>query len=362
MQHFTRKGYGGNHGLYILPSIVIMNNYVRVGVIGCGKIAQIRHIPEYAKNTDVKIVGFFDHVQERAEGMAAKYGGIAFPSIDALLTCDDIDAVSVCTANSTHKDITVAALRCGKHVLCEKPMAATVSECEEMAEVAQKEGKNLMIAHNQRFFGIHKRAKELLDSKEIGRPLTFRTTFGHSGPDNWSVDAGTSNWFFDKNKSAFGVVADLGVHKIDLMRYLFGCDVVALDAMLDVLDKKDASGNPVSVEDNAIMLCRMENGAMGTVTVSWTYYKEEDNDTAIYGSEGIMKLSVADRTITVIKKDGTQKKEILPPDKSSGVIDAFIHSIRANETPAVSAEDVIPSMRTVIAAIESARTEKRVKI
>ena len=335
---------------------------VKVGVIGCGKIAQLRHIPEYAANENVKIVGFFDNVQERAEKLAASYGGVAFHSLDDLLSCGEIDAVGVCTSNSTHRDITVAALRQGKHVLCEKPMAATVEECKDMAEVARNEGKWLMVAHNQRFFGIHKRAKELLELGAIGHPLTFRTTFGHSGPDKWSIDAGTSNWFFDKAKSAFGVMADLGVHKIDLMRYLLGCDIAEISAMLGVLDKKDAQGNPVSVEDNAIAICRMENGVMGTLSVSWTYYGEGDNDTVIYGSEGILKLSVEDRVITIIGKDGTRRTEALPEDESSGVVDEFIRAIIADEPPAISADMAIPSMCAVVAAIESEETKKQINI
>ncbi len=337
-------------------------DYVRVGVIGCGKIAQLRHIPEYAANENARIVGFFDSVRERAEDMAARYGGVAFSTLDDLLSCDEIDAVSVCTANSTHKDITVAALRKGKHVLCEKPMAATVAECEDMTEIARSEGKWLMVAHNQRFFGIHKRAKELLQAGAIGKPLTFRTAFGHAGPDNWSIDSGTSNWFFDKAKSAFGVMADLGVHKIDLMRYLLGCDVAEISAMLGTLDKKYANGEPVGVEDNAIALCRMENGVIGTVCVSWTYYGEQDNDTTIYGSEGIMKLSDSKWEISIIKKNGERNTESLPPDGNSGVIDAFIHAITANEPPSVSAEDAILSMRAVVAAVESAQAKKQIRI
>ena len=180
-------------------------------------------------------------------------------TLDELLSNPEIDAVSVCTANSTHRDVTISALRHGKHVLCEKPMAATLEECNDMADAARTEGKWLMIAHNQRFCTTHKRAKELLEAGAIGRPLSFCTTFGHSGPDNWSIDAGTSNWFFDKAKSCFGVVADLGVHKIDLVRYLLGCDVAEISATLATLDKKYANGDPVDVEDNAILLCRMEN-------------------------------------------------------------------------------------------------------
>ena len=101
---------------------------IGIGIIGCGKIAQIRHIPEYAQNPNAELIGYYDFVYERAKEMAATYGGRAFRTVEELLQCSEIDAVSVCTANNAHASMTVAALEAGKHVLCEKPMATTLAE------------------------------------------------------------------------------------------------------------------------------------------------------------------------------------------------------------------------------------------
>lgn len=179
---------------------------VRVGIIGCGKIAQVRHIPEYEANPNAEVVALYDVDHDRACELAEHHGATAYNSLDDLLDDPDIDAVSVCTSNATHAEATIKALRAGKHVLCEKPMAVTLEECEQMvtaAEVAAKvSGAKLMIDQNQRFAKAHIRAKELLDAGRIGRVLTFRTTFGHGGPETWSVDPGTGSWFFDPKRAS----------------------------------------------------------------------------------------------------------------------------------------------------------------
>ena len=87
-----------------------------IGIIGCGKISQVRHIPEYAQNPDARLAGFFDLNKERAQELAVRYGGKAFDSYEELLADREIDAVSVCVANNVHAEITVAALKAGKHV------------------------------------------------------------------------------------------------------------------------------------------------------------------------------------------------------------------------------------------------------
>ena len=111
-----------------------------IGIIGCGKIAQVRHIPEYAAHPQARLAGYYDLNQERAQALAAQWGGQAYPTWEALLADPAIDAVSICAANTAHAELTIAALRAGKHVLCEKPMATTLADCEAMAAAARESG------------------------------------------------------------------------------------------------------------------------------------------------------------------------------------------------------------------------------
>ena len=155
-----------------------------IGIIGCGKIAQVRHIPEYADHKDAKLLGFYDINLERAKELAAKYGGTAYATVEELLKNPEIDAVSVCAANVAHAELTIQALNAGKHVLCEKPMATTVEECEAMVEAAKKNGKYLMIGQNQRLAKAHATAKKLIDDGLIGKVVTSPMLWTWTGSAN----------------------------------------------------------------------------------------------------------------------------------------------------------------------------------
>lgn len=342
---------------------------IKIGIIGCGKIAQVRHIPEYAENPDAELAGYFSPNRSRAEEQAAKYGGKVFETADELLSDPEIEAVSICAANNVHAQLTVKALAAGKNVLCEKPMATTLEDCEAMVKAAEKSGKFLMIGHNQRLAKAHVAAKRLIDSGEIGRIITFRTTFGHGGPETWSISPGKNVWFFDKSKAALGAMADLGVHKIDLMQYLTGQLVVRATARLITLDKCGASGEPIGVDDNAMCILELSGGAAGTVTSSWTYYGEEDNSTVLYGSKGIMHI-YDDREHSIVIKypDGNircmdvERIQTNDNQTKSGIIDLWIDCLKTNTPPAISGESVLPAMRAVFACVESSLTGRTVEI
>ena len=333
---------------------------IKVGVIGCGKIAQVRHIPEYAANPHVEVYGFYDINQARTRELAEQYGGKAFTSYEELLADPAIEAVSVCAANHVHAEITVAALKAGKHVLCEKPMAVTLEECEAMVAAARESGKYLMIGQNQRLAKAHAKAKELIAQGAIGKVLTFRTIFGHGGPETWSIDPGSNVWFFDKTRAAMGAMADLGIHKTDMIQYVLDSRIVRTQAVLSTLDKKDSTGNLIGVDDNAICIYQMENGVIGTMTASWTYYAAEDNTTVIYGTKGELRLYDDPKySVQQINADGTridyQIDQIQTNDNqtASGIIDLFVDCLVEQKEPEISGENVLHAMKAVFASIES---------
>lgn len=335
---------------------------IKVGIIGCGKIAQVRHIPEYTANPHAEVYGFYDLNQDRAKALAEQYGGKAYPSYEALLADPEIDAVSVCAANHAHAEISIAALKAGKHVLCEKPMAVTLEECEAMVAAAKESGKYLMIGQNQRLAKAHAKAKELIAQGAIGKVLTFRTVFGHGGPETWSIDPGSNVWFFDKTKAAMGAMADLGIHKTDMIQYVLDSKIVRTQALLTTLDKRDARGELIGVDDNAICIYQMENGVIGTMTASWTYYAAEDNTTVIYGTKGELRLYDDPRySVRQINTDGTridyQIDQIQTNDNqtASGVIDLFVECLTEHKEPEISGENVLYAMKAVFASIESSQ-------
>lgn len=338
---------------------------LKIGIIGCGKITQVRHAPEYAENPNCELVAFYDYFPERAQALAKEFGGVAYATMEELLD-SGVDAVSVCTANVAHAEATIAALERGIHVLCEKPMATTLADCEAMAAAAKKSGKLLMLGHNQRFARAHVKAHEMIAAGELGKVLSFHTMFGHPGPEGWTGEA--NSWFFDKKRAAFGAMADLGIHKTDLMHYLLGDPIVKVSATMAAIDKKYPDGTPIAVDDNAFCLYTTASGAIGTMHVSWTNYGVEDNSTRIYGTKGVLRCyDDPECSLIFEKKDGTverMKLDLMTSNKeqtsggrtSTGVIDEFIDCILTGREPVSSSAEAIRAMRVIFAAEESVKT------
>jgi predicted dehydrogenase len=344
---------------------------LNVAIIGCGSIARQRHGYEYSQNPNVTITGYYDFDPARAQTMADTFGGIVFNTVDDLLADASIDAVSVCAANKYHAELTIKALNSGKHVLCEKPMATILKDCEDMVAAAHANGKRLLIGHNQRLAPAHVRAKQILASGQLGRVISFQSTFGHKGPEMWSIDQSANTWFFKKDAAAFGSMADLGIHKIDLVRYLVGGKVTSVFSQLATLDKKFPDGTPIEVDDNSVELLYFDTGALGTVTTSWTHYGEECNATVLYCENGIMKMyhnpqfsleiTYRDGTRAYFEIDRLQTNEDAQMAKS-GVIDLFVDAILTGGATPLDAEDILHSMRVVFACLESSEKNAPVKL
>lgn len=342
---------------------------IHVGIIGCGKITQVRHAPEFADNPNVVLSGFCSMHGNRAEALAAQYGGRVYETYQEMLADPQIDAVSICTANHTHAEIAIAAFQAGKHVLCEKPMAMTLADCEAMVAAADAAKRHFMIAQNQRKAQAHIVARRLLAEGAIGDIISFRLMYGHSGPDNWSADAGSNTWFFNKDKAIMGVAADLGVHKTDVLHYVTGLKITEVTAQVATLNKKNPDGTPISVDDHAFCLYKLENGVMGTMTVSWCFYGEEDNSTIFYGTKGIMKIyDNPDFGIRISQPGGNEicykLGTIMTNDNlfKSGIIDSFVDTVLEKQAPEITGREVLATMRAIFACAESARTGKTVPV
>ncbi|OIK13300.1 Gfo/Idh/MocA family oxidoreductase [Bacillus sp. MUM 13] len=338
---------------------------LRIGVIGCGSIATHRHLREYAANPEAEIAAVCDIVKERAEEKASLYQAKPYTIYEELLADDSIDAVSVCTPNYLHAPITIAALRAGKHVLCEKPMATSKEDAEAMIKAAEESGKKLMIAHNQRFVPSHVKARQLIESGKIGKLYSFRTAFGHGGPEGWSAD-GTNSWFFKKSQAFIGAMGDLGVHKTDLLRYLLNEEITEVGSFVEGSAKENSD-----VDDNAVCILKTESGIIGTLAASWSYTAKEDNSTILYGEHAIVRIEDhPEYSLIVQYKSGEtvnyELGQIQSNDEggqnSSEVIDKFIESILSGKEPAVSGSEGMKSLMVVLAALKSNETKSIVRV
>lgn len=312
---------------------------IRVGIIGCGAITIHRHAPEYSCNPNVELAAYYDFNPDRAYSLSQKYGGRVYKNVDDLLESPDIDAVSICTPNSTHFILSKKALQLNKYVLCEKPMTITLEDAKALVEEERKSDAFLMVAMNQRFTPAHLKAKELIKSKYLGKVLSFSTVFGHSGPENWGVDKSASTWFFNKSAAGFGVAFDLGVHKIDLLRFLLDDEIDSVVSMEGALHKKNQEGNPIDISDNIHCIIKTTNGVIGSGIFSWTFYGGVENSISIYCEKG--RINVINDTKLIVSTTSGSNENVTNYSNvtNSGVIDHFIDSIINRRPPAVSALD-----------------------
>ena len=252
---------------------------IKIAIIGAGHIAQIVHIPVWKTIGDVEVVAICDKVKAKAKWVAEKFEIDRFCSDpEELFKSDEIDAIDICTETDSHKELAVAALSAGKHVLVEKPMARTYEEARAMVDAAKKHDRHLMVALNVRFRRDAITLKSFVDGKELGDIFYMRS--GWVSRRNFTKTSG--HWLYQQQKSGGGVLMDLGIQMLDVATWLLG------DPKL--ISVKAVTYNRVpnlSVEDSAVCLLQYENGAALSLEVSWTILLEKDIlYVNLYGTEG----------------------------------------------------------------------------
>jgi predicted dehydrogenase len=195
-----------------------MDKKVRIGVVGCGGIANGKHMPNLAKIPEVEMVAFCDIIPERAEAAVARYGrGIACTDYHDVINDPEVQAISVCTPNNMHPIISIDALRAGKHVLCEKPITVNYALSVEMAEEAKKQGKMLNIGVCNRYHKSVEMLEEMNKEGKFGNIYHVCCNFRA-----FRSIPGLGGSFTDKAQSGGGVLIDWGIHYLDLILYILG--------------------------------------------------------------------------------------------------------------------------------------------
>ncbi|MEJ5230165.1 MAG: Gfo/Idh/MocA family oxidoreductase [Pseudothermotoga sp.] len=339
---------------------------IGIGVIGAGKISEVLHIPNTLYSEYARLIAISDSNEQRLNFFKEKLKDEKinfYADYTQLLERDDVDAVIVALPNYLHAKVAIDALRKGKHVLVEKPMATNSQEGKEMVRTAEQMQKVLMTNHSQRFFPHHQKAKEIIASGLIGQIRLVKTMFGHSGPENWSPKAA---WFFQKDSAMFGALGDLGVHKVDLIRYLTGLEITECTGMIGTLEKQG------SVEDIASAVLKLSNGGMATLDANWITKGLEENYFVIYGERGTLKIGQTDpsKIDIYLSKPVTMHGEIVmkplftneDPYWKMPVIDHFAKVCLGLEEPIVKPEDGLIAVKVVEKIFESSSRGGAIKI
>lgn len=336
---------------------------VGIVIIGCGDVSKQRHAPLSHKNEKVELIGFHNRTPAKAEAFQKKYGGKVYRTLDEIWEDGSVDAVIVATNEQSHSPITIAALEAGKHVLCEKPMADSVEEAERMRQAAERTGKKLMVIHNQRLYPAHQLLKELLTEGALGKVHAYRTTLANPGQENDGWGTAFPD-FYDRIGHTNGALAQVGVHRIDLLNYLFSEDpVVSVLAQTATQGKRLADGSPVPYEDYAVLQLQHRSGMQGTLLTHWFDYSNE-KQTVIYGESATAVTYADGHPVALYRKNG-EKAYLEDPEQENHyaepltpIVDKFVESIEQDTVPFVTAEEGVTALRILAAAYRSQATQK----
>lgn len=319
---------------------------IRIGIIGCGAIAERLHLPSYTNCPETEITSVCDVDRQRARKVADKFNvKLVYTDWQKLLEEAPVDAVSVCLPNFLHNKVTVAAAQAKKHVLVEKPMAISVREAQEMVAAAQKNGVVLMVEQTLRFLPVVETAKRFLSQGILGKINTIRARSGSGGPTAWSP---ASKWFFEKEKSRGGALLDIGIHGIDLVRHLVLKRIVEIYAVLGTLEKEISP-----LEDNAICIYKFDDGTFGSLEASWTHRPKTVHSVTLYGQKGTMILESSGGIplkLYLFNPGRTIIPSIPSESQWGGACGYFIYCIKNKETPFISGEEGLRSLEIIMNA------------
>jgi predicted dehydrogenase len=345
-----------------------------IGVIGAGSISEY-HLKAYASQPDVTISAICDLNEERARVKAEKYG---IPKMYAdyreLLSDPAVQAVSICTWNNSHAELSIAALEAGKHVLVEKPLCRTVEEALRVEDAVRRTGNILQVGFVRRFATNTQVAKSFIDAGELGEIYYAKAAalrrLGNPG-----------GWFADVERSGGGPLIDIGVHMIDMCWYLMGKPKVASIVgntyhklgnrsniqNLNAYRASDYDPEQNTVEDLANGLIRFENGASLYIDASFSLHaKKNESCAALFGEKGGVELApeltfITEKHDTILNVEPQINHRTLDIDNAfHNEIEHFVHCARTGKKPISPVEDGVEMMKMLCGIYESARERREI--
>ena len=303
---------------------------VHWGLIGCGDIARKRVAPALRDAPASELMAVSRARAELAESFAREFGaGKHYAGWRELLADPEIDAVYIATPLYFHAEQTIAAAEAGKHVLCEKPMAMSVADCDRMIAACRQSGVELGIAYYRHFYPVLDRIKSIAASGEIGR-----VAVAHINAFEWfNPQPGEPRyWFVQKELAGGGPMMDFGCHRIEVFMNLFG----------PITEMRSFTGNVLferEVEDTSGALFRFENGASGSLMVTHAAFESQDT-LDIFGSEGSIHVAVLNEGRLSVRTREGEREEVHPPHLNfhQPLVEDFIGALHAGRRPRVGGD------------------------
>ncbi len=337
-----------------------MPDQVRVCLIGAGRAGQV-HANSLAQHVQRgKPVALVDPNPEALTTTGARFGIEArFASLEEALEESDFDAVVITTPTFTHRDLAVTAMSAGKHVLCEKPMALNLDECDDMIQASRRNGTFLQLGFMRRFDPEFAAAARRIQAGEIGRPMLVKSlTHGPGLPPPWARDLTTSN----------GNLAEVNSHDWDTVRWLMSSNIERVYAEVANFKGESRGVETPHFYDNAIVNIRFESGGLGSISGICPCDYGYDARVEIVGEQGIMQIGELRGQAVVVCTNRdvglvTPIYRTWPERFAWGYIremEHFIDSILNARQPQVGAEDGRWAVAAVLAATKSLLEERPV--
>jgi len=254
---------------------------LQVVLVGAGR-AGANHALHLAEHVPAaSIAGVVDSDANSARTLAEQLGCAAHASLEEAIERTRFDAVVIATPTFTHRDLAVTAAAAGKHVFCEKPMAITERECDEMADAAERAGVVLQVGFMRRFQPEFVAARRRIEAGEIGDPMVIKSlTRGPGLPPRWAWDLKTSN----------GMLAEVNSHDFDCVRWLLGCEITRVYAETANVKGTQRGVDVADFYDNAVVTLRFASGAVGTIDGTCPADYGYDARVEIVGTEGLLQI------------------------------------------------------------------------
>ncbi|MBR5271709.1 MAG: Gfo/Idh/MocA family oxidoreductase [Clostridia bacterium] len=359
---------------------------VRVGIIGTGWIAEA-HVKGYKKMPDVEIVAGADLIEGKAEAFFKENGiegAKCYRSHKELIDSGEVDAVSVCTYNSTHAECTIYALEHGVDVLLEKPMCVTIEEAVAIREAEKKSGKVLSIGFQPRFDANMKMVKEIVQSGVLGDIYYIQT----GGGRRHGIPTPFGTTFIEKDKGAIGALGDIGCYSLDMVLNAIGypkpltvsgyvSDFFGKDPDYFVSEGKPAEYADIfGVDDFGAAFIRLEGGIIIDFRIAWAMHLDTPGDTIIMGKKGSLRIPSTEcwngsiggplkLYQRVAGKDVVTEFPMQPEGEHDNFyykIRSFLDAVKNGEKAPISSDEIIINQAIIDAINKSSKLGREIEV
>jgi 1,5-anhydro-D-fructose reductase (1,5-anhydro-D-mannitol-forming) len=324
---------------------------VRYGILGFGHHGEKRLAPAFPAARNSQLTGIWRRNQQLAREDASRFEiKHVFSSPEELCASPDIDAVFVASPDALHIEHTLLALKHGKPVLCEKPMAMSTTEAERMVAAGRAAGRPLGVAQNFRYNRSLERMRDLVAQGTIGTPVFASAHFC------FLSDSSPRTWIYDAGMACGGPIGDVGIHSIDALRFVLGQEVAAVSTLARQ-DDRQAPGAPRPIESSASLTLEMGGDTLGSVQVS--FRARYRTLVEIVGADGVLTAEsglTVDQPVSIIHHAGAEiisREEVSNADAYSRMLDAFTATVEGRGSFASTGEDGVQNQRVLDAAFRS---------